>query len=356
MGNQQSQSMTATPHATTETARHPDPTVTTMRFEMDVAARRPDWRSRLCGVGFSVVVHAVVMGIAAIICIHRQVPAVVAYLDSQWSIPETPVVELDVAVEIAPSSEASQPTLNPGGSSLAELLDLARIASPDEVSVTRDVVLKTPLVDATWPRSSPATKPRAKNVSKQGSQQPGLGQGLGEGNGIGNGKGFFGSTPQGRRIVFVVDNSRSMNHKHDSPAKTRYRRVKVELVKSILEMPPESEFYVIFFCNETLPMPARDLQPATPELKDRYLRWVVQVDSGGGPTDPRDAMQTALRLQPDLIYFLTDGEFQRGVNLKLLSIAQSRTVIHTFAFGERLGEDVLKAIARKNRGEYKFIP
>jgi hypothetical protein len=76
---------------------------------------------------------------------------------------------------------------------------------------------------------------------------------------------------------------------------------------------------------------------------------------GGGPTNPCGAMNLALRLKPDVIYFLTDGEFQRDFNLNLLAI-QSDSIIHTFAFGEQTGEEVLKAVAAHNKGEYKFIP
>ena len=143
---------------------------------------------------------------------------------------------------------------------------------------------------------------------------------------------------------------------HDSPAKTRFRRLKVELIKAILELPADHEFFVIFFAKEMLAMPADNLQPATPQSKDRYLRWVAQVDPGGGPTDPLDAMAAAIRLQPDLIYFLTDGEFKKGVNLRLRSIRLPRTTIHTFAFGETLGEELLKDVARNNGGEYRFVP
>ena len=103
-------------------------------------------------------------------------------------------------------------------------------------------------------------------------------------------------------------------------------------------------------------MPARTMQPATPEAKDHYLRWVAQVEAGGGPTDPREAMRIGLNLQPDALFFLTDGEFAKGYRLKLRSIRQTRTAIHTFAFGETLAEETLRDIAQKNGGEYTFVP
>jgi hypothetical protein len=185
----------------------------------------------------------------------------------------------------------------------------------------------------------------------------GRGTGSGVGVGPGSGPGFFGlTTPDTSRVIFVVDGSRSMNHPHESELKTRFRRVKFELLKCILEMQPTQSFYVIFFSNETLPMPARILQAAQPGYRDPYLKWIGDVTSGGSPTDPRDALKLALRMEPDVICFLTDGEFQKGVSRQLMALKQERTAIHTFAFGETLGEETLKALAQNNRGEYRFVP
>lgn len=185
----------------------------------------------------------------------------------------------------------------------------------------------------------------------------GSGTGTGTGVGPGSGPGFFGiQPPAATRVVFVVDSSRSMNHPHDSPAKTRFRRVKLELLKCILEMKSDQSFYVVFFSNETTPMPAASLQPARPGVRDPFLKWVGEAPSGGGPTNPLGALELALRLQPDVIYFLTDGEFDGRINRRLLALEQRQTVIHTFAFGETLGEEVLKTLAAHNRGKYQFIP
>ena len=67
-------------------------------------------------------------------------------------------------------------------------------------------------------------------------------------------------------------------------------------------------------------------------------------------------MELALTLQPDIVYFLTDGEFDQGVNRRLLLIKQDRTAIHTFAFGEQTGEAVLEQIAKNNQGKFTFVP
>jgi hypothetical protein len=76
----------------------------------------------------------------------------------------------------------------------------------------------------------------------------------------------------------------------------------------------------------------------------------------GAPTDPRQAMEIALGFEPDIVYFLTDGEFAKGVNRQLLQLKQPRTAIHTFSIGENLTDGALVDIAKNNQGKYTYIP
>ena len=75
-----------------------------------------------------------------------------------------------------------------------------------------------------------------------------------------------------------------------------------------------------------------------------------------GETDPRGALYHALRLQPDAIYFLTDGIFTSRVQRELRAIKQTQVEIHTFVFGNRAGEELMKTIAASNGGRYKYVP
>lgn len=181
------------------------------------------------------------------------------------------------------------------------------------------------------------------------------GTGRGDGSGNGDPKGFFGVPVIGEKIVYVVDCSKSMNHPHDSDAKTRFRRLKLEILKSIQMMSPEMEFYIIFFNDQAHPMPASQLQRAMPSTKLRYLNWMTKIRAVG-ETDPRRAMGMALRLNPDIVYFLTDGSFHRAIQADLLKLRSRKTAIHTFTFGDREGEETMKLIAGNNNGRYHFIP
>jgi von Willebrand factor type A domain len=320
-----------------------------------VGLRPSDWSSGAWGIGVSTVVHVFALGLAALIVISPKFAPIEACLNSQWSAVEGADANFQTTVLLPTQSYEPVQTRDPGGSSLAEIVDLAPPVEFDELTLVRDAAPGITVTNAKPPRAPKHSRERSLGASKRGEPQATVGQGGGDGNGSGDGRGFFGTVPGGKSVVFVVDNSGSMNHPDNNPAVTRYQRMKFELVKSILELPAESQFYVIFFCDVTHVMPASDLQPATPQLKEKYVNWIAGVETGGGPTEPRGAMQKALRLKPDVIFFLTDGEFDEPINLKLMSIRQPRTTIHTFAFGERLGEEVLRALAQKNHGRYRFI-
>ena len=307
-----------------------------------ISGAQPGWT----GFSVSAAVHLFAMAAAALIVFELPSGPDLPTVDGLWSEPDPPVAPL---VDVAPSSEA---TLDPGGRTAKGVMTLIDAEAP--VAANPERALR-PVVS---PREAPPEPWSDQElVADVGAAKAAIGQGRGTGDGVGDGKGFFGiSGGVGRRIVYVVDNSNSMNHPHDSQAKTRFRRLKVELVNSIWHMSPEQEFYVIFFSNETYPMPATTLQRATPSAKQTYLEWVARMDSYGAPTDPRGAMALALKFEPDIIYFLTDGEFEQPVNRTLTRIKQHRVTIHTFAFGERMGEKVLETLAKNNQGKYKFVP
>lgn len=270
---------------------------------------------------------------------------------SEWE----PTIPADADLS-APAVEAAVPlAFNPdaGGSGSADVL-VSELFLPADVGSASLNVGPPTVSSALKGTAKPAT---GRRIGSGRANEGGHGTGTGSGVGPGSGPGFFGITPPAAsRVVFVVDNSRSMNHPHDSEFKTRFRRVKFELLKCIVELQPSQSFYVVFFSNEITPMPGSSLQSAHPLLRAPFLEWIGKAESGGGPTDPRPALKLAMQLQPDVICLLTDGEFARGVNRQIESFRQDRIQIHTFAIGDTLGEEILKAIAANNRGEYRFVP
>lgn len=174
--------------------------------------------------------------------------------------------------------------------------------------------------------------------------------------GGGSGKAsFFGVGSTGRRIVFVVDASNSMNHPYAGEAKTRFGQLKLELAKSILGLTEEQQFFIVFFNEHPIPMPAYGMEHAYPQNQQRFLEWVAQVPASG-LTDPRPALAIAMNLRPDTIFLLTDGTFPRDVQGDLGEIRQSAFELNTIVIGDPKAEKSLKPLATRNGGRFAFIP
>ena len=268
-------------------------------------------------------------------------------VDTRWTAdgedqPSTQAVELI-------STSTKPTTLAAGGSRAAA----ASILPPRRLQVTSPSSNETS-IDGTVDRVLMSGS-LADDVGILLTASTGDSTGSRAGEGDGQGDGFFGIGAQGKRFVYVVDCSLSMNHPHASPSKTRFKRLKLELVKSIASLNESQEFFIIFFNHQVVPMPARSMQRALPETKQRFLKWVTKIRAEGD-TDPRDAIRLAMKFQPDVIYFLTDGSFEFRTKKELNKLAQQRVAIHTFALGNQEGEPILRGLAERNRGIYHYIP
>lgn len=182
----------------------------------------------------------------------------------------------------------------------------------------------------------------------------GEGDGVGDGRGPGLGAGFFGSQGKGKTFVYVVDMSGSMTGE-------RFRRAIAELMRSINKLDSEQKFYVYFFNDRALPMfdprPARGLIPATSSNKSRAANW-IRSRRPSSTTNPYFALEQALEMKPEVIFFLTDGELDDPAEVR--SMIQRRNTsgvcIHTVAFESEEGSATLQAIAKENKGTFRFVP
>jgi len=309
------------------------------------------------GIGVSTLFHVILIcGFAMIIDQRAETlsstPATL--IQTRWAAPQKTVQP--VLLELtAVTTETEQASSAPALSKLPPVLD--RSSAPDSQSLS--ALLEGPLPQATQYEESLTTKYAADIVGALLTSSA-IGQSTsGTGNGLGNGD-FFGLTPKSKKIVYVVDSSKSMNFPHDSVGKTRLGRVKLELAKAILSMDENQQFFVIFFSDIAIPMPARQLQPATSQSKQKFLSWVAKVP-GVGMTEPLQALILALRLQPDTIYFLTDGQFNPSVVKAFNKVAEKThrnqpIIVNGICLGNREGEPLIRELAEKNSGTYTFIP
>ena len=157
---------------------------------------------------------------------------------------------------------------------------------------------------------------------------------------------------EARKIVYVVDRSGSMTDSIDY--------VKFELKRSIRELPDDKEFHVLFYSSgPCVEMPTRRLVNAT-ERNRQFAYEFIDGIIAQGETDPSDALRRAFTVRPEVIYLLTDGEFDRAIVGLVRGLnAGGRVRVHTIGFlYTRPGtsaEGVLKQIASENGGNYKFV-
>jgi len=164
---------------------------------------------------------------------------------------------------------------------------------------------------------------------------------------------FFGATVPGTRFVYVVDASRSM-------AGSRFRKAKQELFRSVSNLRPDQQYYVIFFGLDSYPMyfpePCPSLVPSVPETWRLLRRWMGHVDPRTQPaTNGRSAMLLALELEPDAVYLLSDGAFTDDTVPALLAMDGGEIPIHAIAFGTEAARSDLQRIAHKHHGTYRFV-
>lgn len=183
--------------------------------------------------------------------------------------------------------------------------------------------------------------------------------------GDGNGRGsFFGVDITGDKVVYIIDGSNSMIEAFKSPERTRLGRVKKELAASIRSLADDQEWYVVFFNSDAFPIPAERYLTTEEQERETYLQWVQNFVPGGG-TNPIPAIQGTLqKLEPDVVFLLTDGEFPPQVIPIVDELNEAETVIHTIGLGDAasirstpsLSTRVLMELAVRNNGEAKFIP
>ena len=182
----------------------------------------------------------------------------------------------------------------------------------------------------------------------------GTGDGVGSGSGDRRGVDFFPINESSGRYVFVVDGSKSMNHPYHGPAKSRLGRVKVELWRTIYRMSAEQKFFILFFNTRAVPMPATALRSGGAEGQTDLFNWTAHVRADGR-TDPQEALLMAVRLQPDVIYFLTDGEFNYKVVREVSEANFGGIKINTISLGDDSAARFLEEMATRNGGSYRHI-
>jgi hypothetical protein len=169
----------------------------------------------------------------------------------------------------------------------------------------------------------------------------------------------FGVKGTGSKFAYVFDRSASMEGPPLGVAKQ-------QLIASLDSLEEIHRFHIIFF-NSSPPLHAH-LNAATgnriafanSQNKMLAKRFVESVDAFGG-TEPYPALLVALKLSPDVIFFLTDADHEMG-NRELEDILRESkktgTMICSIEFGRgpdpRRG-NFLTRLAEATGGSYGYV-
>ncbi len=157
---------------------------------------------------------------------------------------------------------------------------------------------------------------------------------------------FLGVQAKGQRFCIIADCSGSMSG-------NAILELKAETSKTIRDLDPSREFYVVFFHSTAVPMPHPSWVDASKENVDKVLPWIAGIRAQGG-TSPKSAFLHAFKLQPrpDVIFFMTDGLIPADVPAAVAQMngGPTKVTIHTIMFTRNSGKNNIVNIERK-RGE-----
>ncbi|MBL8812736.1 MAG: VWA domain-containing protein [Planctomycetaceae bacterium] len=162
----------------------------------------------------------------------------------------------------------------------------------------------------------------------------------------------------GKSFVYVIDTSSSMDG-------GRIRMAKTQLKASLRLLQPNQKFAVLFYNEYIEKLKLRKVaeQPmyfASDVNKQLALQQIETITPDHG-TDHFPALQEALALKPDVIYFLTDGEEPSlsPAELRDVQALAGTTTIHVIKFGDgrvtTTTTSWLEKLARQCSGEFREL-
>jgi hypothetical protein len=172
---------------------------------------------------------------------------------------------------------------------------------------------------------------------------------------------LFGISGSGSRFVYVFDRSDSMNGFGGKPL----RAAKAELIRSLRTMTDRQRFQIIFYNDKPTPFKISGMPLQMVVGEEAYIAraesYVNSIAAFGG-TEHEAALKMALRMSPDVIFFMTDARIPR------LSVAELRevknradrvgTTIHAIEFGPdpvASPDSFLRELAAQNNGHYRYV-
>ncbi|MBM4000228.1 MAG: hypothetical protein FJ297_11965 [Planctomycetes bacterium] len=173
---------------------------------------------------------------------------------------------------------------------------------------------------------------------------------------------IFGAGATGTRFVYVFDRSASMDGFGGRPL----RAAKQQLLASLDQLGAVHQFQIVFY-NER-PSVFNPDAPKAPRLLfaddqgRRLARQFVEGMTALGGTGHWEALQLAVAMKPDVIFFLTDGSENPLAPRQLASFRRQAeragTTVHSIEFGggpPNGRPSFLTRLAEQNGGQYVYV-
>jgi hypothetical protein len=171
---------------------------------------------------------------------------------------------------------------------------------------------------------------------------------------------YYGIPICSRRVVFVLDTSGSMRGKKIGAAQA-------ELIRAVRDLPADVEFSIIAFDN-SVRVWQNTLMPATEEMKQIAVNFVLDQQARNN-TASFDALEAAFGLDPEAIYFVSDGAPHGGkieVPADIVATISKwnrvrRISIHSIGIDTKSDKSAnpfsrfMKALAQANWGVYRAV-
>ena len=169
--------------------------------------------------------------------------------------------------------------------------------------------------------------------------------------------GVFGSQEAvGGSFVFLIDRSQSMG----GGGLGVLQDAEDELVRALKRLLPEHRFQVAVYHHKSVYLQRRELLPAT-EANKALVPGFLSTKAAFGTTKHQLALTSALALEPDVIFLLTDGGEPPMKDHEVRAVAKlasPRTAIHCIQFGStplRDSNNFLARLAAATGGEYGYV-
>lgn len=264
----------------------------------------------------SIVIHLIIGAVAGVWVVAR-------YIQSdppKFEAPPPP------KIKIPPQTKQHRMNLAAHAGLAAKPTFKARLVSLRPTPFSLPEAPKVSIENMLTPDPSAIANSMVTGLAGAGGSGSGGGFGLGGagGKGLGTGINFMGIKTSGKRILLLFDVSGSVVNKANASTMP-LAKIKEETEAMINKLPADSRFGIIQFVRNYKMFQA-ELVPATQPNRDLAKAWIETEwnESGSMPRSGRGVispspnglppiLRKAYELKPDVIFIISDGSFERGI-------------------------------------------